>query len=88
MASENGSRGSASRSQVGCAARDLYELKGSAGPGRTVILNGDRVPIVFEKSSFRYFVGPLHHGITILTMPVQNEYGGVNTEQLAVSRGN
>ena len=39
---------------------DLYELKGSAGPGRTVILNGDRVPIVFEKSSFRYFVGPLH----------------------------
>jgi hypothetical protein len=65
---------------------DLYEIKGSPEPGRTVIFNGEHVRIVFENSSFRYFVGPLHDGITILTIPVQNEYGGVNTKQLAVSR--
>jgi hypothetical protein len=49
---------------------------------------GNTYPFVFENSSFRYFVDPLHDGITILMPPVQNEYGGVNPKQLAISRGN
>ncbi len=67
---------------------DIYEIKGSAEPGSTVIMNGQSVPILFENSSFRYFVGPLPDGITILTITVQNEDGGVNTKQLALGNEN
>jgi hypothetical protein len=67
---------------------DIYEIKGSAEPGSTVIINGQSVPILFENSSFRYFVGPLPDGITILTITVQNEDGGVNTKQLALGDEN
>src|ERR1700747_1067631 len=63
---------------------DIYEIKGLAEPNSTVIVNGQYVPILFENSSFRYFVGPLHDGITILTITVQNKDGGVNTKQLAL----
>jgi hypothetical protein len=67
---------------------DIYEIKGSAEPGSTVIMNGQSVPILFENSSFRYFVGPLPDGVTILTITVQNEDGGVNTKQLALGNEN
>jgi hypothetical protein len=64
---------------------DIYEIVGSAEPGSSVMINGQYAPLVFENSTFKYFVGPLPNGVTVLTVTVQNEYGGVDTKQLALT---
>jgi len=64
---------------------DIYEIIGSAEPGSSVMVNGQYAPMLFENSTFRYFVGPLPNGVTVLTITVQNESGGVNTKQLALT---
>jgi hypothetical protein len=64
---------------------DIYEIVGSAEPGSSVMINGKYAPVVFENSMFKYFIGPLPNGVTVLTITVQNEYGGVNTKQVALT---
>src|SRR5689334_3320690 len=64
---------------------DIYEIVGSAEPGSSVMINGQYAPLVFENSTFKYFVGPLPNGVTVLTVTVQNEYGGVDTKQVALT---
>jgi len=64
---------------------DIYEIVGSVEPGSSVMINGQYAPLVFENSTFKYFVGPLPNGVTVLTVTVQNEYGGVDTKQVALT---
>lgn len=63
----------------------IFEVQGVAEPGSTVMINAGKVPLLFGNSTFRYFVGPLPDGVTILTITVQNDYGGVNTKQVALT---
>ena len=49
------------------------------------MINGEPAAIMFDGNAFRHFVGPLPHGTTIVSITCQNERGGVDTEQLAVT---
>jgi len=64
---------------------DIYEIVGSADAGSSVMINGQYAPVFFENSTFKYFVGPLPDGVTVLTITAQNENGGVNTRQVALT---
>ena len=64
---------------------DIFSLEGIVEPGSMVIVNNANVPVLFGDSSFRYFVGPLPQGTTIITITVQNDRGGVRTKQLALT---
>ena len=47
--------------------------------------NGEAAATIFEGNAFRRFVGPLSAGTTMIAVTFQNEHGGVNTQQLAVT---
>jgi hypothetical protein len=64
---------------------DIYEIVGSAEAGSSVMINGRYAPLFFENSTFKYFVGPLPDGVTVLTITAQNENGGVATKQVALT---
>jgi hypothetical protein len=64
---------------------DIIEICGSTEPGAVVMINGQTVPTIFDENSFRYFLGPLSSGTTIVSVTAQNQEGGVNTKQLAVT---
>jgi hypothetical protein len=49
------------------------------------MINGNPVPLLFANSSFRYFIGPLPDGMTMVTITVQDERGGVNTKQVTLT---
>jgi hypothetical protein len=50
----------------------------------TVMINGEKAAVVFEGSGLKHFVGPLPDGVTMITITVQNDSGGVNTRELSV----
>ena len=62
----------------------IIEIQGTTEPGASVMINGEPVPVIFEGATFRYFVGPLPTGLTVLTISAQTEDGGVNTQRAAV----
>jgi len=64
---------------------DIYEIVGSVEAGSSVMINGRYAPVFFENSTFKYFVGPLPDGVTVLTITAQNDSGGVNTKQVALT---
>ena len=64
---------------------DIYEIVGTAEPGSTVMINGQYAPTFFENSTFKYFVGPLPDGVTVVTITAQSEDGGVSTKQVALT---
>jgi len=53
--------------------------------GSLVMINGQIAATIFEGNAFRYFLGPLRAGTTIITVTSQNEEGGVNTQKVAVT---
>ena len=63
----------------------IYEIVGSAEPGSSVMINGQSVPMFFENSTFKYFIGPLPDGVTVVTITTQNQNGGFNTRQVALT---
>ena len=62
----------------------IVEIKGEAEPGASVMVNGERAAVIFDGSRFKHFVGPLPRGVTVITVTVQDDRGGVNTKTLAV----
>lgn len=62
---------------------DIFEIKGSVQPGVLVMINGERVPMLFDDPNFRYFVGPLSTQPAIVTT-AQDVNGGVETKQLVL----
>jgi hypothetical protein len=63
----------------------ILEIKGFTEPGATVMINGQPAATIFDRNSFRQFIGPLPRGATIIAITSQNSEGGVNTQQLAFS---
>jgi hypothetical protein len=63
----------------------IVEIEGTTEPGSIVMINGQAAATIFEGNSFRHFVGPLPAGTTMIAVTCQNERGGVNTQQLAVT---
>jgi hypothetical protein len=63
----------------------IVEIEGTTEPGTIVMINGEAAATIFEGNAFRHFVGPLPAGTTMIAITCQNEHGGVNTQQLAVT---
>jgi hypothetical protein len=63
----------------------IIEIKGTAEPGAVVMINGQAAATMFEENGFHHFLGPLSVGLTIVSITCQDEQGGVNTQQLAVT---
>lgn len=49
------------------------------------MINGQPAATIFDPNEFRHFVGPLPAGTSIVTITSQNDRGGVNTQQMAVT---
>ena len=63
----------------------IVEIKGATGAGTVVMINGQPVASIFPENTFRHFLGPLPRGTSIVSITCQDEQGGVNTQQLAVT---
>ena len=63
----------------------IVEVRGSTDAGAVVMINGQTATTIFEGNSFRHFLGPLPSGTTIITVTSQDQKGGVNTKQVAVT---
>ena len=63
----------------------IIEIQGSTDSGAVVMINGQTATTVFEGNAFRQFLGPFPTGTTIITVTSQDEQGGVNTRQVAVT---
>ena len=63
----------------------IVEIKGSTDAGAVVMINGQPVTSIFPENTFRHFLGPLPGGTTIISITSQDERGGVNMQQLALT---
>jgi hypothetical protein len=63
----------------------IVEIQGTTDPGAVVMINGQPAATIFPGNEFRHFVGPLPAGTSIVSVTSQNDQGGVNTQQLAVT---
>jgi hypothetical protein len=63
----------------------IVEISGTTEPGNVVMINGEPAATIFNGNEFRHFVGPLPAGASIISITCQNNQGGVNTQQLAVT---
>ncbi len=62
----------------------IIEIQGRSEPGATVMINGEKVGLIWDGTTFKHFVGPFTEGPTVITLTAQNEDGGVNTKQVPV----
>jgi hypothetical protein len=63
----------------------IVEIQGTTDPGAVVMINGQPAATIFSGNEFRHFVGPLPAGTSIVSVTSQNDQGGVNTQQMAVT---
>jgi len=63
----------------------IVEIEGTTEPGAIVMINGHPAATIFDGNAFRHFVGPLRAGTSIISITCQNERGGVETQQLALT---
>lgn len=63
----------------------IVEIQGTTEPGAVVMINGQPAATLFDGNQFRHFVGPLPAGTSIVSVTSQNDHGGVNTQQMAVT---
>jgi hypothetical protein len=63
----------------------IVEIQGNTDPGAIVMINGQPAATIFDGNQFRHFVGPLPGGTSIVSITSQNDHGGVNTQQMAVT---
>lgn len=63
----------------------IVEVKGGTDPGAIVMINGERAATFFDGNRFKYFLGPMSLGTTVITITAQNDLGGVTTRRLAVT---
>lgn len=63
----------------------IVEIKGATEAGTVVMINGQPVATIFAGNTFRHFLGPLPTGTAIVSITCQDEQGGVNTQQLALT---
>ena len=63
----------------------IVEIQASVPPGATVMVNGQRAAVIWGDGEIRHFVGPLPDGVSEIAITVQNDMGGINTQQISVS---
>jgi hypothetical protein len=63
----------------------IVEIQGTTDRGAIVMINGQPAATIFDGNQFRHFVGPLPEGTNIVSITSQNDQGGVNTQQMAVT---
>jgi len=63
----------------------IVEIQASVPPGATVMVNGQRAAVIWEDGEIKHFVGPLPDGVSDIAITVQNDLGGINTQQISVS---
>jgi hypothetical protein len=63
----------------------ILEITGNTEFGTVVMINGQSAATIFSGNTFKHFLGPLPPGTTVVSITCQNERGGVNTQQVAVT---
>lgn len=63
----------------------IVEIQASVPPGATVMVNGQRAAVIWGDGEIKHFVGPLPDGVSEIAITVQNDFGGINTQQISVS---
>ena len=62
----------------------IVELKGTAECDAAVMINGERVPLIFDGCGFKHFV-VLPEGPSTIAVTAQGPAGGVNTQMIKVN---
>ncbi|HJT00758.1 MAG TPA: hypothetical protein VJ756_16820 [Terriglobales bacterium] len=62
----------------------VVEIKGSADCDAAVMINGERVPLIFDHCSFKHFI-LLPEGPSTIAVTAQGPAGGVNTQMIKVN---
>jgi hypothetical protein len=62
----------------------IVEVKGTAECDAAVMINGERVPLIFENCGFKHFL-VLPEGPSTVAVTAQGPAGGVNTQLLKVT---
>lgn len=63
----------------------IVEIQASVPPGATVMVNGERAAVIWGDGEIKHFIGPLPDGVNQIAITVQNDTGGINTQQISVS---
>ena len=63
----------------------IVEIQASVPSGTTVMVNGERAAVIWGDGEIKHFVGPLPDGVSEIAVTVQNDMGGINTQQISVS---
>lgn len=62
----------------------VVEIKGTAECDAAVMINGERVPLIFENCGFKHFL-LLPEGPSSIAVTAQGPAGGVNTQLLKIN---
>jgi hypothetical protein len=62
----------------------VVEIKGAAECDAAVMINGERVPLIFDHCGFKHFI-LLPEGPSTIAVTVQGPAGGVNTQMIKVN---
>jgi len=62
----------------------IIEIKGTAECDAAVMINGERVPLIFDRCGFKHFV-VLPEGPSTIAVTAQGPAGGVNTQMIKVN---
>lgn len=62
----------------------VVEIKGTADCDAAVMINGERVPLIFENCGFKHFL-LLPEGPSTIAVTAQGPAGGVNTKLLKIN---
>jgi hypothetical protein len=62
----------------------VVEIKGTAECDAAVMINGERVPLIFENCGFKHFL-LLPDGPSTIAVTAQGSAGGVNTQLLKIN---
>jgi hypothetical protein len=62
----------------------VVEIKGTADCNAAVMINGERVPLIFDRCGFKHFL-LLPDGPSTIAVTAQGPAGGVNTQLLKVN---
>jgi hypothetical protein len=63
----------------------IVEIQAKVSPGTTVMVNGQQAAVIWGDGEIKHFVGPLPDGVSEIAVTVQNEMGGIRTQQISVS---
>lgn len=63
----------------------IIEIEAKVEPGTTVMVNGQPAAVLWGDGEIKHFVGPLPDGVNQIAISVQNDEGGIATQQLSVS---